>query len=91
MRFPFLLAPGLDRIAVQEALVDEGVPTRMIWTGNILRQPGFAAISHRQPAGGLPNADLVMDRGLALPSHNALGEEGLAQVLEGLATCLAAL
>ena len=26
-----------------------GIPTRMVWTGNILRQPGFAGIAHRAP------------------------------------------
>ena len=50
MRYPFLLADGIDRTAVQEFLLERGVATRMVWTGNILRQPGFAR--HRTPGSG---------------------------------------
>ena len=54
MRFPFLLQDGIDRTAMQEFLLERGIPSRMVWTGNILRQPGFAGIAHRAPADGLP-------------------------------------
>ena len=54
MRYPFLLADGVDRTAAQEFLLTRDIPTRMIWTGNILRQPGFAGIEHRAPDDGLP-------------------------------------
>lgn len=90
MRFPFLLADGIDRTAFQERLLDEGVPSRMIWTGNIPRQPGFAGIDHRAPAGGLPGADRVMDRGLALPTHQGLTDDALDQIATGLELALAA-
>ena len=45
-----------DSAQAQEFLAERGVATRMVWTGNILCQPGFAAIWHRTPAGGLPTA-----------------------------------
>ena len=67
MRFPFVLADGIDRSAMQEFFLERGIPTRMVWTGNILRQPGFATIPHRAPDDGLPGADRVMDRALSLP------------------------
>jgi hypothetical protein len=42
----------------------------------------FAAIGHRAPAGGFPNADRVMDRALSLPCHHACFVIGsLADVL----------
>jgi CDP-6-deoxy-D-xylo-4-hexulose-3-dehydrase len=88
MRFPFLLADGINRNEVQEFLLARGVPTRMIWTGNILRQPGFADIPHRQPEGGLPNTDRVMDRGLSLPSHNALTSDDVGHIVESVEECL---
>ena len=59
MRFCFTVdedAP-FTRENVQQFLLDRGVATRMVWTGNILRQPGFADITHRQPDEGLPNCD----------------------------------
>ena len=52
MRYPFLLADGIDRTAAQEFFLERDIPTRMVWTGNILRQPGFAGIAHRAPDGG---------------------------------------
>jgi CDP-6-deoxy-D-xylo-4-hexulose-3-dehydrase len=54
-----------------------GVDTRMVWTGNALRQPAFATIDHRAPANGLPNADRVMEQGLILPSNHSLSEDDI--------------
>jgi dTDP-4-amino-4,6-dideoxygalactose transaminase len=82
MRYPFLLADGIDRTAVQERLEARNVATRMVWTGNILRQPGFAGIEHRAPADGFPNADRVMDRGLSLPTHHSLTSDDVGYLVE---------
>jgi len=84
MRFPFLLREGIDRSAMQEFLLERGIPSRMVWTGNILRQPGFAGIEHRAPAEGLPEADRVMDRGLTLPSHHGLTSDAVGHIAESL-------
>ena len=91
MRFPFVLADGIDRSAMQEFFLDRGIPTRMVWTGNILRQPGFANIAHRAPDDGLPNADRVMDRALSLPAHNGLNSDDVGRIVEALSDCLHAL
>ena len=88
MRFPFLLADGIDRSRFQQGLLDRGVPSRMIWTGNILRQPGFSDIAHRTPESGLPETNRVMDRGLCLPSHNGLEPDELGQIADALADSL---
>jgi CDP-6-deoxy-D-xylo-4-hexulose-3-dehydrase len=52
-----------------------GIDTRMVWTGNALRQPAFANVEHRAPARGLPNADRVMEQGLILPSNHSLSDD----------------
>ena len=91
MRFPFILADGIDRSAMQQFFLDRGIPTRMVWTGNILRQPGFANIPHRAPADGLPGADRVMDRALSLPAHNGLNSDDVGRIVEALSDCLHAL
>jgi CDP-6-deoxy-D-xylo-4-hexulose-3-dehydrase len=85
MRYPFLLADGIDRVAVQEHFVERNIPTRMVWTGNILRQPGFAGIEHRAPAGGLPNCDRVMDRALSLPTHHGLTSDDIGHLVDAIA------
>jgi CDP-4-dehydro-6-deoxyglucose reductase, E1 len=84
MRDPFILRDGLDRTEVQRTLERRGVPTLMVWTGNICRQPGFAGIERREPPGGLPNADRIMDRALSLPTHHALEDDDVDHILDCL-------
>jgi CDP-6-deoxy-D-xylo-4-hexulose-3-dehydrase len=59
-----------------------GVDTRMVWTGNALRQPAFTGIDHRVAAGGLPNADRVMEQGLVLPSSHGLDDDDIDYICE---------
>ena len=82
MRYPFLLADGIDRTEVQERLLAHNVASRMVWTGNILRQPGFAGIEHRAPTDGFPNANRVMDRSLSLPTHQSLTSDDVGYLVE---------
>ena len=53
--FPVLIRPesGMRRSAFQQHMEGAGVDTRMVWTGNVLRQPAFKGIAlraGRQPA-----------------------------------------
>jgi CDP-6-deoxy-D-xylo-4-hexulose-3-dehydrase len=72
--FPVLLASnaGFRRAEFQQWMEQHGVDTRMVWTGNITRQPAFRDIKFRQPPAGLPNADRVMERGVILPNNHAM-------------------
>jgi Predicted pyridoxal phosphate-dependent enzyme apparently involved in regulation of cell wall biogenesis len=86
MRFCFSIdedAP-FTRTQAQEFLADRGVSTRMVWTGNILRQPGFASIDHRSPDTGLPNCDRMMERSLSLPIHHRLNADHIGYICEQL-------
>ncbi|HET7652416.1 MAG TPA: DegT/DnrJ/EryC1/StrS family aminotransferase [Acidimicrobiales bacterium] len=75
--FPVLLRPesGVRRSEFQAHMESHGVDTRMVWTGNALRQPAFKGVAHRAPVGGLPNADRVMEQGLVLPSNHNLTDD----------------
>jgi CDP-6-deoxy-D-xylo-4-hexulose-3-dehydrase len=84
MRYPFVLREGVDRTEIQRSLERRGIATIMVWTGNVLRQPGFAGIERREPADGFPNADQVMDRALSLPTHHALSSDDLGYMIETL-------
>jgi len=84
MRYPFLLDEAIDRTDVQRRLGERKIATRMVWTGNILRQPGFAAIQHRAPADGFPNADRITNTSLSLPSHNSLTSDDVGYLVESL-------
>jgi CDP-6-deoxy-D-xylo-4-hexulose-3-dehydrase len=84
MRYPFLVAEGIDRTGVQEFFEERNLATRMVWTGNILRQPGFKDIPHRAPEGGLPECDRVMDRALTLPLHHGLTSDDVGHMVESV-------
>jgi len=58
----------------QQHMERSGVDTRMVWTGNAARQPAFRSHAMRIGAGGLPNADRVMEHGVILPMSHALGD-----------------
>jgi len=80
--FPVLLRPesGVERSAFQTHMEAHGIDTRMVWTGNALRQPAFRTIAHRAPASGLPNTDRVMEQGLILPSNHSLADDDVDHV-----------
>ncbi len=82
--FPVLVRreSGVPRSALQQHMEAHGVDTRMVWTGNVTRQPAFRHASIRVPAGGLPNADRVMEEGLVLPSNHALADDDIDYIWE---------
>ena len=77
--FPLLIRPdsGVRRSEFQQHMEKHGVDTRMVWTGNVTRQPAFRNISSRVPTRGLPNADRVMEQGVVLPSNHGLSDEDI--------------
>ena len=80
--FPFLVRPesGIRRAELQTHMEAHGVDTRMVWTGNVLRQPAFKGVAHRVAPGGLANADRVMEQGLILPSNHGIDDDGVAYI-----------
>jgi dTDP-4-amino-4,6-dideoxygalactose transaminase len=86
MLYPYMVREesGFTRTEAQEFLESRGVPTRVVWSGNITRQPGFASIERREPADGFPNADRVMASALMLPTHQALSSDDVGYVVEQL-------
>jgi CDP-6-deoxy-D-xylo-4-hexulose-3-dehydrase len=80
--FPVLIRPEsrVSRSAFQEHMERNGIDTRMVWTGNVLRQPAFKGIAYRAPADGLPNADRVMEQGLILPSNHSMSDDDVDYV-----------
>jgi CDP-6-deoxy-D-xylo-4-hexulose-3-dehydrase len=82
--YPILIRAesGIRRADFQQHMESNGVDTRMVWTGNALRQPAFKGIEHRVAEGGLPNADLVMEQGLVLPSSHGLDDADVDYVCE---------
>jgi CDP-6-deoxy-D-xylo-4-hexulose-3-dehydrase len=76
LAFPILIketAP-FSRKEFQIFLESRNIQTRVVFTGNILRQPMCANIDKRVSEEGYPNSDAVMDRGVLLPLHHGLSE-----------------
>jgi CDP-4-dehydro-6-deoxyglucose reductase, E1 len=61
---------------------ERGIQTRPIFTGNILRQPGFKTIARRESPAGYPASDLVTRGGIVIGCHQGLSEEQLSHVYE---------
>jgi CDP-6-deoxy-D-xylo-4-hexulose-3-dehydrase len=75
--FPILIneGSGIVRGEYQTWMETRGIDTRMVWTGNVTRQPMMRGAEFRVPAGGLPNADRVMEQGLILPNNHSLTDD----------------
>ena len=56
-------------------LEKRNIQTRVVFTGNINRQPGFVDINKVVLDEGYPVADYVMRNGILLPLHHGLSEE----------------
>ncbi|HXY28985.1 MAG TPA: DegT/DnrJ/EryC1/StrS family aminotransferase [Acidimicrobiales bacterium] len=77
--FPVIIRSesGVRRSEFQQHMEKHGIDTRMVWTGNVTRQPAFRGAPYRVPPDGLPNADEVMEQGLVLPSNHGLDDDDI--------------
>lgn len=71
---------GFVRAELQEYIDAHGVDTRTVWTGNVTRQPMMKGVEFRQPGEGLPNADIVMERGVVFPMNHSLQDDDITFV-----------
>ena len=65
------------RTEMQVFLEKRNIQTRVVFTGNILRQPGFKKIKCKKSSKGFPNADRVMRNGILIACHHGLTKEML--------------
>ncbi|MCB9724748.1 MAG: DegT/DnrJ/EryC1/StrS family aminotransferase [Spirochaetaceae bacterium] len=72
---------GFERADLQSWLEERGIATRMVWTGNAARQPMMEGATFRQPPGGLPNADQVMERGMLVSMNHGMDDDDIAYVI----------
>lgn len=76
-------APFIRR-DLQIFLEKRNIQTRTVFTGNILRQPGFKNVVHKAASGGYTESDKVMRGGMLLACHHGLSEEQIAHVMESV-------
>ena len=83
--FPLIVkekAP-FTRTDLQIFLEERNIQTRVIFTGNIIRQPALR-IEKKISKDGYPVADRVMARGFLLGNHHGLTEEMIEHVHESV-------
>lgn len=71
-----------SRLEFVKYLEDNNIQTRPLATGNILRQPGFKNIPHRDSAKEYPQTDQVMEGGLMVGVHQGLTPKHLERLSE---------
>ena len=73
-------AAPFTRKALQIFLEKRNIQTRTVFTGNILRQPGFKSIQRKESPLGYAHADQVMRGGILLGCHHGLTDEMIAHI-----------
>lgn len=76
-------APFIRR-DLQIFLEKRNIMTRTVFTGNILRQPGFKNTPHLASKGGYPEADKVMRGGMLIACHHGLSDAQMAHMQESI-------
>jgi CDP-6-deoxy-D-xylo-4-hexulose-3-dehydrase len=85
--FPITLKEGVDRVEFTQYLDSHKIGTRLLFAGNLTKQPYFQDIEYRI-VGNLTNTDITMNKTLWLGIYPALGEEQLDFVAEKMVNFL---
>jgi len=85
--FPILCREGVDRRRVVHHLESCGIQTRMLFAGNIVRQPCMQGVAYRL-VGDLINTDRVMNDLFWVGVYPGLDESALAYMSETLTTAI---
>ena len=86
LAFPIMVKDGapFSRRDMQIFLEKRNIMTRTVFTGNILRQPGFKNVECKKAEGGYAEADKVMRGGMLMACHHGLSTEQLDHIIESM-------
>ena len=80
--FCMTLAEGIDRTKVLKYIEDHGVQTRLLFAGNLTRQPCFDSVrgdeSVYRVVGGLTNTDIITERTFWIGVYPGMTDDRLA-------------
>ena len=84
LAFPILInkSAPFNRKQFMIFLEERNIQTRVVFTGNIIRQPMCSDAEIKVLESGYPNSDAVMGRGVLLPVHHGLTESMFERVHE---------
>lgn len=74
LAFPLIIKPGapFSRLDIVTFLENKNVQTRPVFTGNLLKQPGFKRIRHRDTQKNYPQTEQVMQGAFVVACHHGL-------------------
>ncbi len=81
--FPILCADGVDRNKVVRTLEESKIGTRLVFAGNLIRQPAYKNVNYRVH-GDLVQTDKVMNQVFWVGVHPALTDARINYMLEQL-------
>ena len=78
--------PGapLDRNALVQRLDERKIQTRLLFAGNLVRQPAYANVAYRA-VGELPNADVIMNDVFWVGTYPGLGDAEIDFIARAIA------
>ena len=83
--YPIRLLPGapISRNALTEALNDRRIGTRLVFAGNLVRQPAYRGVAFRT-VGDLSNADTIMNDVFWVGTYPGLGEDRIRYIADSI-------
>jgi len=79
--FPITLKDNIDRVTFTKYLDEHKIGTRLLFAGNLTKQPYFSDIEYRI-VGDLINTDITMNQTLWLGIYPGLGEDQLNYIAD---------
>jgi len=91
LAFPIIIKAKspFTRLEIVTYLEENNIQTRPVFTGNILKQPGFRKIVNRKIGDAFPNTEFIMKNAFVLACHHGLEEEQIQYVQTTLDAFLA--
>ncbi len=83
LAYPLTIMKGapFTRRDITMYLERNNVQTRPVFTGNILYQPAFSGIEHRDAQGSYPNADYIMRNAFLIGCHQGLTDAHMEKIM----------
>lgn len=85
--FPVHVAEGLNREKLVATLEENKVGTRLLFAGNLVRQPAYKQVEHRV-VGTLKNTDEIMRRTFWVGVYPGIDAQRIKYMLETLELCI---
>lgn len=84
LAFPLIIndSAPFTRLELVTWLEEHNIQTRPVFTGNILKQPGYKHIPHRQAQTTYPNTERIMRNAFVIASHHGLHDQQISYLCD---------